>query len=107
MTKQEELEEWVNKYLTERFIGVPNEFPKDECQKEARTILSHIASKGGVLKVARGLPQIPRQFRKTIGFESIYDSGWRNGFGWLKKKLKAGFVAAEPLVEGYRDNVKV
>ena len=49
MTKQEEILEWINKYLTEQFIGDPSDLPEDECRKEASVILSHIVSEGGVI----------------------------------------------------------
>jgi len=46
MTKQEELENWINKYLTERFIAPSNTLPEDECRGEVRAILSYLRSQG-------------------------------------------------------------
>ena len=44
MTKQEEIQEWINKYLTKQFIG--SGLPEDECRNEAKKILSYLHSQG-------------------------------------------------------------
>lgn len=38
----EEMREWINKYLTKQFVGDPSEVPDDECRNEAKEILSYI-----------------------------------------------------------------
>lgn len=45
---REEIEEWINKYLTKQFIYDPKELPDDECLAEAKEILSYLHSKGVV-----------------------------------------------------------
>ena len=53
MTKQEKILDWINKYLTEQFIGGVTELPSDECRNEAKAILLYLQSQGGRLKVDR------------------------------------------------------
>ena len=50
MDKQEEMAEWINKYLTGQFICDPTELPDDECRNEAREILSYLHSQGVGIK---------------------------------------------------------
>jgi len=50
MTEQEELLNWLNKYLIKRFISDPDELPDDECLVEAKEILNYLVSKGVVIR---------------------------------------------------------
>jgi len=59
MTKQEKLENWINKYLTERFIAPFNTLPEDECRGEARAIISYLHSQGVVIKGDELQPCVP------------------------------------------------
>lgn len=92
MTKQEEIMEWTNKYLTGRFIGTPNDLPKDECQKEAKSILSYIASRGGTLEVDR---ELPPQNKQCLLWD-LYQKGWLESQQAMRL---AGYKATMPLVE--------
>ncbi|MBU2118779.1 MAG: hypothetical protein KJ954_14420 [Alphaproteobacteria bacterium] len=50
MTKQEEIREWINRYLTKQFIAPPESLPEDECRGEAKAILTYLDSEGVVVK---------------------------------------------------------
>ena len=57
-----ELAIWLNSYLTERFICVPEELPIDECLEETLTVLRHFHSQGVVIKGEEN-PRYPGWFK--------------------------------------------
>jgi len=46
MSIQEEIRDWLNKFLTRQFISEPDMLPNDECLAEAEEILQYLDSKG-------------------------------------------------------------
>lgn len=56
MAKQEEIRQWINKYLTQQFICDLSLLPDDECLSEAKAILMYLDSRGVGIKVERKEP---------------------------------------------------
>lgn len=50
MPKQEDVRDWINKYLTRRFICNPDELPDNECLNETNEILQYLVSQGMAIK---------------------------------------------------------
>ena len=52
----------------------------------------------GYVKLAedQSLPRIPDRFKEHPNYNYVYNDGWRNGYAWLKNKVKANFVKCEP-----------
>lgn len=88
MTKQAEIREGINQYLTKRFIcDQDGEVPEDECLHEADALLAYLHSHGVVIRADRELPAMESQERSIIFAD------------FLKK---SGYVAVEPLNETTR-----
>jgi len=45
----------------------------------------------------QSLPELPKQYRKSKYVSDVYGDGWRNGYTWLKNKIKDGFRKVEDL----------
>ncbi len=56
----------------------------------AKEYLPELAKEAGYVKLAedQSLPKIPEMFKAVKYYKSIYDSGWRAGYNWLKKNIK-------------------
>ena len=37
------------------------------------------------------LPLLPKQYRKSKYISDVYGDGWRNGYTWLRNKIKESF----------------
>lgn len=92
-TKQEEIEGWINKYLTKQFICNPDELPDDECLAEAKAVLAYLHSRGCVLKMDKELPCDQICSHAECEYRLMYVSKD------YQEKALAGYVAVEPLVE--------
>ena len=109
MTKQEEIREGINHYLTKQFIcDEDREVPEDECLHEANALLAYLHSQGVVIKVEKKLPYTVLRYREIERrTEKMPDYGGgmfeeniaSTQDSYTKKQiLKAGFGAFEPLV---------
>ena len=71
MTKQEEIINWINKYLTRQFIYDPKELPEDECLEEAKEIIVYLQSQGAVLRVDTPRHPSDRDNSNDFMYESL------------------------------------
>ncbi len=110
MTKQSDLLNWLNKYLTKQFICDPKELPDDECLNEAKEILSFFQSQGAVRKTPDGKDPIINMDiypKSVIGGEkpykrrNQYQNGWNAALVELAKSMAEDgveYVEVEPLI---------
>ena len=88
MTKQEEIREGVEKFVSEAYWY---EGKKNVVESITNELLQYLHSQGVVLKVKRDLPECP--YIKTRYPE-------RKAWGWSRNALlDAGYVAVIPLIE--------
>jgi len=110
MTKQEEIKEGINQYLTKRFIcDIDGEVPSDECLHEANALLAYLHSQGVVIKVDKvdSCDDCPHNHPYTFT-EPFYDGKAGSDCDLLFQLPKgchkyttneAGYVVVEPLIK--------
>ncbi len=86
MAKQEKIQEWIDEYLTNQFIGDTKDYPP-ECASETKAILKYLKSEGMVLKVDTKLPPIDNS-----------KGEWKTGLEYKQDIEKMNLTAYEELI---------